>query len=78
MNNHIEQIRKIEKYIKQACTNDAKGLVRLDLDMAITLSEDLLIDIYKWILNLESEGEQPLEVFNFLSMQDIDSDIVNL
>jgi hypothetical protein len=78
MNNHIDQLVQIEKYIKQAYANDVKGLVRLDLIMAIGLIQKLSMDLRQHILNLESEGEQPNELFNCRHMLDIQRSILPL
>ncbi len=62
MNNPMDQLVQIENNIKQAYTNDAKGLIRLHLSIAIALSQELTAYLTEYMLGMESIGEQPREV----------------
>jgi hypothetical protein len=78
MNNPMDQLVQIENNIKQAYTNDAKGLIRLHLAKAIALSQELTAYLTEYMLGMESIGEQPREVYNFAQMPNIDSIILDL
>ncbi len=78
MNNPMDQLVQIENNIKQACTNDAKGLIRLHLAIAIALLQELTAYLTEYMLGMESIGEQPREVYNFTQMPNIDSIILDL
>lgn len=78
MNNYMEQLLQIEKYIKQAFANDVKGLARLDLITALALSQELLTHLHKDMHNLESDAKQPNEVFNCGCMSNIHLKILDI
>jgi hypothetical protein len=65
----MNQIVQIANNIKQAYADDAKGITRLHLSMAIALLQELSTDLTKYMLSLESVGEQPREVFNFTHVE---------
>ena len=71
MNNYMEQLLQIEKYIKRGFADDVTGLARLDLITAIALLQELSTDLHKDMYNLESDGKQPNEVFNCGCMSNI-------
>ncbi len=77
MDNHMNQLVQIAHNIGQAYTDDANGLIRLYLTMAIALLQGLITDLNEYMLNVESIGEQPHEVYNFANMPDIDYIILN-
>jgi len=78
MDKLLDQLVQIANNIKQAYKNDGNCLSRLHLIMAIVLSQELLTDLCRCLLSLESTGEQPHEVFNFRLQSNIDSNILDL
>ncbi len=78
MNYHINQLVQIENYLKQAYANETNRRIRFYLRMAIASLKELSIDLTEYMLSLESIGEQPEEVYNFVNMSNIDSMILDL
>ncbi len=74
----MNQLIQIANNIKQAYTDDAKGLTRLHLSMAIALLQELSTDLTKCMLSLESVGQQPHEVRSFTHMSNIHPNIFDL
>ena len=78
MSIHMDQLDQIANNIEQADANDAKGLKRIHLSMAIALLQKFMENRNKEMLSLESIGEETKEVHNFAHMPDFHSVILDL
>jgi hypothetical protein len=71
MTSHFNQLVQIANYIQRADTNNVTGLARLDYITALESVQKLSTDLTGCMLDLESIGQQPHEVFNFGHTVDI-------
>ncbi|CAF4446055.1 unnamed protein product [Rotaria magnacalcarata] len=76
MDNCLDKLNLIGKSIEQGHNNDVKGVARLCFIMAIDLSKELSMDL-EHMLNSESIGEQPQELYDFRHVPNIDAEILN-
>ena len=59
----LKQLAGIQYHIQQASVCGENGLVRLHLLMAIASISKFFVEVNNHMLALESEGEQPEEIF---------------
>lgn len=53
---------RILNYMTQAAMSNENGVARLHALNAIQLLRELSIDLNNWLLNLESDAQQPEEI----------------
>lgn len=78
MDASLHQLVQIIDSIRHAHMEDVKGLVRLRLNDVMLLLQQVTTDVQEYILDLESTGQQPYEIFNFEHMLDIKTCIFDL
>ena len=73
----MAQLVRIKNYTEDAHTTDTKGLARLHFIMAIAFLQQLIMNLHRCVLNLESVGEQPHEWMSLTQVSDIETNILD-